>query len=324
MKHNDPKLFKDTFWNNERVKRNLKLGDISKYLNVPYPTVGSWFCGKFIPKEIIISKLCDWFSELLPDNPISFEDGERHFKVDHLTWQAEHNPTLKAHGTNQDTNKDIHGGRQPKSRIAFLIRSRGLSQKDLAEKLDIKLTTLQSYLRGQTKATTDLIIELSDILDNTPENIEEMLTEIYNKNHINPKQITTDDIQMGIGGFTADIPIAHGVTDQDITEMFPSNGLTVEHTMDEKESETDVDQDAKNRLRFVKWFDMFISTPLYKRIDIIAHLMHLYVEWDYDMWDAVEALAEEDRSIPFHILRTIILECRRVDYFGERDVKQNG
>ena len=184
MKHNDPKLFKDTFWNNERVKRNLKLSDISKYLNVPYPTVGSWFCGKFMPKEIIISKLCDWFSELLPDDPISFEDGERHFKVAHLTWQAEHNPTLKAHGTNQDTNKDIRGGRQPKSRIAFLIRSRGLTQKELAEKLDMKVTTLQSYLRGQTKATTDLIIELSDILDNTPENIEEMLTEIYNENHI--------------------------------------------------------------------------------------------------------------------------------------------
>lgn len=340
MPNYNPKCYKDTFWNIERVRRDLKFKHIANRYDRNPDVVAGWFSGFRTPSYDIMVDLVKWFNELDPDHTINTTYGIQEFEMAHERWVALNKKELKMKGTDQDTNKDIRCGRQPKSRIAFLIRSRGLTQKELAEKLDMKITTLQSYLRGQTKATTDLIIELSDILDNTPENIEEMLTEIYNENHTDPKQITTDDIQMG--GFTADIPVTHEVTDQDITEMFPSKELTVDHTMDgpvvitdpdgsvfdyaskpyyEYPSKEESDNTYSGGERFTKWFNLF-NTILEDRKDIVAHLMYLYTEWDYNMYATIEALVYERNDIPFWVLRSIIIESEKVKYYGERNVTE--
>lgn len=290
MKHNDPKLFKDTFWNNERVKRNLKLGDISKYLNVPYATVGSWFCGKAMPKEMIISKLCDWFSEMLPDDPISFADGEQHFKVSHLTWQAEHNPTLKAHGTNQDDEggKFMGGRKEYKTEVGKFIRDRGIKHKDLAEYLDVPQYKISHWVSGRYSPNDEDISKMAQKLDTDVD----ILSDLFSKAH--------DDYRNVRGQKTIDEAVIESHDDIHIS------------------TRQKIDNALNDRMRFIQWSELY-NKALFARVDIVAQLMYLYTQWDYSMWDAIEALAQERNDIPFWVLRVIILQAERVNYFGEND-----
>lgn len=290
MKHNDPKLFKDTFWNNERVKRNLKLGDISKYLNVPYGTVGSWFCGKAVPKEMIISKLCDWFSEMLPDDPISFTDGERLFKVAHLTWQAEHNPTLKAHGTDQDDEggKFMGGRKDYKTEVGKFIRDRGVKHKDLAEYLGVPPYKIAHWVSGRYSPNDDAISKMAQKLDTDVD----ILSDLFSKAH--------NDYRNVRGQKTINKAVIESHDDVNIS------------------TRQKIDNALNDRIRFVQWSELYNKT-LFARVDIVAHLMYLYTEWGYSMWDAIEALSHERNDIPFWVLRTIILQAERVNYFGENN-----
>lgn len=289
MKHNDPKLFKDTFWNNERVKRNLKLGDIAKYLNVPYGTVGSWFCGRAMPNEMIISKLCDWFSDFTED-PISFADGKRHFKVAHLTWQAEHNPTLKAHGTDQDDEggKFIGGRKDYKTEVGKFIRDHGIKHKDLAEYLDIPPYKVSHWVSGRYLPNDDAISKMAQKLDTDVD----ILSGLFLK--------ARDDYHNVRGQKTIDEAVAESHEDNDIS------------------TRQKIDNALNDRMRFVQWSELYNKT-LFARVDIVAHLMYLYTEWGYSMWDAIEALSHERNDIPFWVLRTIIVEAERVNYFGENN-----
>lgn len=290
MKHNDPKCFKDTFWNNERVKRNLKLSDISKYLNVSYGAVGSWFCGKAVPNKTIISKLCDWFSEMLPDDPISFADGERHFKVAHLTWQGEHNYKLKAHGTDRDNEggKFMGGRKEYKTEVGKFIRDRGIKQKDLAEYLDVPLYRLCHWVSGRYSPNDDAISKMAQKLDTDVD----ILSDLFSKAH--------DDYRNVKGQKTIDEAVIE--SHDDVTNSTRQR----------------IDNALNNRMRFIQWSELY-NKALFARVDIVAQLMYLYTEWDYSMWDAIEALAQERNDIPFWVLRVIILQAERVNYFGEND-----
>lgn len=292
MNHNDPKLFKDTFWNKERVKRNLKLGDISKYLNVPYGTVGSWFCGKAMPKKASISKLCSWFSEMLPDDPISFDEGERHFKIARLTWQAEHVHTLKAHGTDQDDDeggKFMGGKKNRVTEVGKFIKDRGLKHKDLAEKLNVPLYKISQWVAGRYFPNGDYIYLMATELNTDPDTLSDMFLKAYNDYHNVEGQKTITDTIMESHEESENVEVS-----------MPSE---IEKALDD-------------HIRFVKWSKLY-NENLFARIDIVAHLMHLYVEWDYNMWNAIEALAQERNDIPFWVLRKLILEAERVNYFGE-------
>lgn len=291
MKHNDPKLFKDTFWNNERVKRNLKIGDVAKYLNVPYFTVGSWFCGKAMPKEVNIRKLCEWFSEMLPDDPISFDDGKRHFEVARLTWQAEHDLTLKAHGTDQDDEgeKFMGGKRNCKTEVGKFIRDHGVKHKDLAEELNVPPYKISQWVTGKYLPNSDYIYLMAQKLDTDADILSDMFLRAYNDYHnVEGQKTITDEI------------MESHEEPEGVEALMPSE---IEKALDD-------------RTRFVKWSKLYNET-LFARIDIVAHLMHLYVEWDYNMWNAIEALAQERNDIPFWVLRKLILEAERVSYFGE-------
>ena len=291
MKHNDPKLFKDTFWNKERVKRNLKIGDVAKYLNAPYFTVGSWFCGKTMPKEANIRKLCEWFSEMLPDDPISFDDGKRHFEVARLTWQAEHDLTLKAHGTDQDDEggKFMGGKRNCKTEVGKFIRDHGVKHKDLAEEINVPPYKISQWVSGKYLPNSDYIYLMAQKLDTDADILSDMFLKAYNDYHnVEGQKTITDAI------------VESHEEPEGVEALMPSE---IEKTFDD-------------RTRFVRWSKLYNET-LFARIDIVAHLMHLYVEWDYNMWNAIEALAQERNDIPFWVLRKLILEAERVNYFGE-------
>jgi transcriptional regulator with XRE-family HTH domain len=292
MNHNDPKLFKDTFWNKERVKRNLKLGDISKYLNVPYFTVGTWFCGKAVPRdEAHIRKLCEWFSGMLPDDPISFDEGERHFKIARLTWQAEHVHTLKAHGTDQDDEggKFMGGKKNRVTEVGKFIKDRGVKHKDLAEKLSIPPYKISQWVAGRYFPNGDYIYLMAQELNTDADILSDMFLKAYNDYHnVEGQKTITDEI------------IESHEEPEDVETSMSSE---IEKALDD-------------RTRFLKWSKLY-NEGLFARIDIVAHLMHLYVEWDYNMWNAIEALAQERNDIPFWVLRKLILEAERVNYFGE-------
>lgn len=289
MNHNDPKLFKDTFWNKERVKRNLKIGDIAKHLNVPYFTVGSWFCGKAVPREEAhIKKLCEWFSELLPDDPISFDDGRRHFRIARLTWQAEHDLTLKAHGTDQDDEggKFMGGKKDRVTEVSKFIRDRGIKHNDLAGKINVPPYKISQWVTGRYFPNSDYIYLMAQELNTDADILSDMFLKAYNDYHNVEGQKTITD----------EIIESH----EDVDISMPSE---IEKALDD-------------HTRFVRWSKLYNET-LFARIDIVAHLMHLYVEWDYNMWNAIEALAQERNDIPFWVLRKLILEAERVNYFGE-------
>lgn len=308
MKHNDPKLFKDTFWNNERVKRNLKLSDISKYLNVPYGTVGSWFCGKVMPKETIIIKLCDWFSEMLPDDPISFADGERQFKVAHLTWQGEHHHTLKAHGTDQDDEggKFMGGRKVYKTEVGKFIRDHGIKHKDLAEYVGVPLYTISHWVSGRYLPNE---VNMSKMALKLETNVD-ILSDLFSKAH--------NDYHNVQGQKTIDEAVIESHDDMDEDAKQASIPYTYTDTQVDISTRQEIDNALNNRTRFVQWSELF-NKVLFARVDIVAHLMYLYTEWGYSMWDAIEALSHERNDIPFWVLRTIILQAERVNYFGEND-----
>lgn len=292
MNHNDPKLFKDTFWNKERVKRNLKIGDIAKYLNVPYFTIGAWFCGKAVPRdEAHIRKLCEWFSEMSPDDPISFYEGRRHFRIARLTWQAEHTHTLKAHGTNQDDDggKFMGGKRSYKTEVGKFIRDHGVKHKDLAGKLNVPPYKISQWVSGRYFPNGDYIYLMATELDTDPDTLTDMFLKAYNDYHnVEGQKTITDEI------------IESYEEPEDVDISMPP----------------ELEKALEDRSRFVKWSELY-NKELFARIDIVAHLMYLYTTWDYNMYDAIEALAQEHKNIPFWVLRKLILVAERVNYFGE-------
>lgn len=53
--------FKNTYWNNLRVERNIKIQEIADYLNVSLSAAGAYFSGQLMPKELQITQLCGLF-----------------------------------------------------------------------------------------------------------------------------------------------------------------------------------------------------------------------------------------------------------------------
>ena len=145
-------------------------------------------------------------------------------------------------------------------------------------------------------------------------------------------------VLMGIGAAAMTVEKSQQMVD----ELVKKGELTVEQgkelnqelkrnvkkTIDEAviESHDDVDNPTRqriddalnNRTRFIQWSELY-NHALFARVDIVAQLMYLYTQWDYSMWDAIEALAQERNDIPFWVLRVIILQAERVNYFGENN-----
>ena len=74
--------FKNTYWNNLRVERNIKVKEIAEYLNVSLSAAGGYFSGQIMPRELQIKQLCGLF-----DVPIDV--GTEEFKKAHALWKSE-------------------------------------------------------------------------------------------------------------------------------------------------------------------------------------------------------------------------------------------
>lgn len=84
----------------------------------------------------------------------------------------ETNPKLNKTKLNKPKlNSTLPGSLEVGSRIKKLIEDKELTQKEVAEKLDITEATLSRYINGQRKPTGDTLIQLSRILETTTDYI---------------------------------------------------------------------------------------------------------------------------------------------------------
>ena len=84
----------------------------------------------------------------------------------------ETNPKLNKTKLNRPKlNSTLPGSLEVGSRIKKLIEDKELTQKEVAEKLDITEATLSRYINGQRKPTGDTLIQLSRILETTTDYI---------------------------------------------------------------------------------------------------------------------------------------------------------
>jgi len=79
-----PRTFKDTFWNKQRVAKNLTIKEVAEMLGINDARVGMWFTGQLMPQDYWIKDLCKLFE-------VDYNEGQLAFQKAHLEWSAEHN-----------------------------------------------------------------------------------------------------------------------------------------------------------------------------------------------------------------------------------------
>jgi plasmid maintenance system antidote protein VapI len=195
---------RSTFWNVERVKRGLTYPQISVHMKSScgiskHPSgYGRIFVGIDMPDTNTIAELCRWFSEL--GDEIPFEVGKDEFYKAHISYKAENPKTTVVKYDNikeVDSGmriKEHKGGPRCSTAIGKLIQNNGYSMPEIANKIGVNVHTFKDYVRGKTKVTDDVVIDVTEVLNNDPENIERLFNEAYDQYHIDPKQITVDDI----------------------------------------------------------------------------------------------------------------------------------
>lgn len=72
-------MSKITFWNTLRVERNIRYCDIAELFGGGVSTYGAYFSGQLMPKDDIITKLCDLFD-------VDFDKGKEEFRKAHADW----------------------------------------------------------------------------------------------------------------------------------------------------------------------------------------------------------------------------------------------
>lgn len=89
-----PRTFKDTFWNKQRVAKNLTIKEVAEMLGINDARVGMWFTGQLMPQDYWIKDLCKLFE-------VEYNEGQLAFQKAHLEWTAEHSTKSKYSGTNK-------------------------------------------------------------------------------------------------------------------------------------------------------------------------------------------------------------------------------
>lgn len=80
---------KETFWNRERVARNISYKELTELLGGSVAGWGGRFSGQLMPKPLEIKHLCELFD-------IDLEKGTEEFKKAHALWKAERHKTQVA------------------------------------------------------------------------------------------------------------------------------------------------------------------------------------------------------------------------------------
>ena len=126
------KAAKETFWNNERMKRNWSLDYIATQINVPKGTLGNWFAGISAPRDDSrIQALCNLFG-------IDFDTGYNAFYHAERNWRSSRNRFLTYGEENfwQQKGAESH---------------KSLTQ--LAKDIGISVQTLSNAFRGKCMPT---------------------------------------------------------------------------------------------------------------------------------------------------------------------------
>lgn len=86
--------YKNTWWNNLRVERNITHKELAEYFDTSLSRVGAWFSGQYIPDRADIYKLCDLFD-------VDYSLGEEKFIEANETWKSErvHGEMLNSTGS---------------------------------------------------------------------------------------------------------------------------------------------------------------------------------------------------------------------------------
>ena len=289
--------YKDTDWNRERVRRNLTYETIAKRFHVSKSTASRWFSGAVMPTTDEIAELCRWFTELDPEHKIDFEIGKLFFEEISNKYVAERAKTAIMTNGKVQRNESHRRGKIPKTEIGKVLWRKEITFEELSKKTGLGISLLKSRFQGVYMPSDSEIILICDAIEYDVEKAEELFRQAYNERHEVNGQM--------------DISEAREINDK-MNEM----PFEIADSNEEISMPPELEKALEDRTRFVKWSELYNKT-LFARIDIVAHLMYLYTEWDYNMYNAIEALAQEHKNIPFWVLRTLILEAERVNYFGE-------
>ena len=364
-KFGSPRAYKDNFWNTERVRRNLTFKDVADHIGFSESYVADWFCGRKIPPVDGIEQLCDWFTELDREYPIAYSLGKMQFQAMYEEYIAESNRKMVISGektevhtmpgrkastrigqlvrenglTYQDIADKVHVTVSAvKGWMQGICRPSDDIISEIADMLSMPIDIVDKLFDDAYKSKHNK--EPKHIIDNQI-GFEEITSTTAKK-----RVISKDDIDyveyhcvdpnevQGVSLKEAKETLDQGIakSENPVEEPFvviEPDGSVFDYASkpyyDEYPSKEESDNIYPEGQRFTKWFNLF-NTSLEDRKDIVAHLMYLYTQCDYNMYATIEALVYERNDIPFWVLRKIIIESEKVNYFGESNEggKNNG
>lgn len=155
--------FKETWWNELRVKNNVSYTELIEYTGYSMQTVASAFTGEHLPNDDLAAKLY----ELFDVDPVI---GDLHFQEAHLAWVSETGKkAVQVNGVvAKHTNKDGSARKVTKARKyntwwLRYIAELGISRAELAETLSMPASTLQDWLIGRSMPHINNIIRICDL-----------------------------------------------------------------------------------------------------------------------------------------------------------------
>ena len=155
--------FKETWWNELRVKNNISYNELIEYTGYSMQTVASAFTGEHLPNDDLAAKLY----ELFDVDPVI---GDLHFQEAHLAWESEiGKKAVQVNGVvAKHTNKDgsvrkITKARKYNTWWLRYITELGISRAELAETLCMPASTLQDWLIGRSMPHIDNITRICDL-----------------------------------------------------------------------------------------------------------------------------------------------------------------
>lgn len=318
---------KDTFWNQERVKRGLTYNQISEYIERPIGTVCAWFIGRTRPNRDTIMALCDYFNDsryidpvVLASSKISYERGEREFDYAHSKYIASHEKQVVCRSDKNKTKEvvksvDTSIENWNANSVHFLLKQRHMTYKRLASELKCTVTMIRRWVRGYDMPNDVYIGKMADILEYDPDKLTDLFRREYDKQYNVEGQCTIeDDIFVPSNKDAAfDTDIVYIGKAADILESEPEVKFSPE-VEDALKKMADHHDDHE---RFIKWFNLFASiSPVRITEEEIVNIMSQYVCCDYNMFMALEAWHNECKTNYVHE-RYILLICERNKWFGE-------
>lgn len=195
------KYMVDTTWNSRRVNLGLTYTNIVDHFNeIHDPHSRGWFCGIFsgllMPPTNVIAELCRWFTDL--GSEISFEIGKEEFRKAWLTHKPDKHRKMVGRSNIEENIKEIKGanmgrkGRKSTTEIGQLIQAAGFTFEDLGAKIGVKPSTIKAYVQGKYRPNDDVIIDITEAINNDPENVERLFKEAYDNRH-HKNQVTIEE-----------------------------------------------------------------------------------------------------------------------------------